>query len=74
MDICGNIGLSSLLRGIREGFGIDLWIHLAKDGIQIKERSPIDGRVRVLTTKQSLDGIKGYLIDLLSVEGVLHEV
>lgn len=63
----------SLLHGIREAFGIDIWITLTKnDGIHIKERSPINGKVRILKTVYSLESAKLFLVDLMTVEGVFH--
>ena len=60
----------SLLHGIREGFSINIWIALTKDGIQIKERSPIDNKVHILKTCHSVEAVKQYLRDLITCEEV----
>ena len=63
----------SLLHGIREGFSIDIWIALTKDGIQIKERSPIDNKIKVLKTCHSIEAVKQFLGDLITCEEVFRE-
>lgn len=63
----------SLLHGIREGFSINIWIAITKDGMIIKERSPIDGKIKNLKTCHSVEAVKQYLADLLICEEVFHE-
>lgn len=60
----------SMLHGIREGFSIDIWIALTKDGILIKERSPIDNKIRTLKTCYSIEAVKQFLVDLITCEEV----
>jgi len=60
----------SLLHGIREGFGIDIWLRLSKEGIEIVERSPIDRSIRVLKCCHTLDAVATFLTDLMTCEGV----
>lgn len=60
----------SLLQGIREGFGIDIWIRIRRSDLDIVEKNPIDNKERVLKTCYSLDAVKQFLSDLITCEEV----
>lgn len=60
----------SLLRGIRNAFGISIWIRIRKSDLQIIERDPISNKERVLKVCYDLDTVKSYLADLITCEGV----